>query len=157
MPLHSPTTALTSAHHHSPPPFFHHFGGSLTPPTSCLHPSIMALSALPLTHHCTHFRSPPHLPSPICDFCSSLPLLQLPHRSVMAFSAHPSGTFIAFPASLLAHHHTRLHPSVTFAALYLFHGHPIVPLWHSRPIPLVHSSPSRPLHLLTTALTFTHL
>src|SRR6266702_3912289 len=97
MPLHSPTTALTSAHHRSPPPFFRHFGGSLSPPTSRLHPSIMALSASPLAHHRTRFRSPPHSPSPICDFCGSLPLLRSPHRSVMAFSAHPSGTFIAFP------------------------------------------------------------
>ncbi len=157
MPLHSPTTTLTSAHHRSPPPFFRHFGGSLSPPTSCLHPSIMALSALPLAHHHTRFRSPPHLPSPICDFCGSLPLPRSPHRSVMAFSAHPSGTFIAFPASPLTHHRTRLHPSVTFVALYLFHSRPIVPLWRSRPIPLVRSLPSRPLRSLTTALAFTHL
>src|SRR6266702_1094501 len=104
MPLHSPTTTLTSAHHRSPPPFFRHFGGSLSPPTSCLHPSIMALSAFPL-----------------------------------------------------AHHHTCLHPSVTFVALYLFRGRPIVLLWRSRPIPLVRSSPSRPLRSLTTALAFSHL
>src|SRR6266702_1598738 len=116
----------------------------------------MALSASPLAHHRTHFHSPPHLPSPICDFCGSLPPLRSPHCSVMAFSAHPSGTFIAFLASLLAHLRTRLHPSVTFAALYLFCGCPIVPLWCSRPIPLVRSSPSRPLRSLT-ALAFTHL
>src|SRR6266571_1308574 len=157
MPLHSPTTTLTSAHHCSPPPFFRHFGGSLSPPTSRLHPSIMALSASPLAHHRTRFRSPPHSPSPICDFCGSLPLLRSPHRSVMAFSAHPSRTFIAFPASPLAHHRTRLHPSVTFAALYLFRGRPILPLLHSRPIPMVRSSPSWPLRSLTTTLVFTHL
>src|SRR6266702_597319 len=115
MPLHSPTTTLTSAHHRSPPPFFRHFGGSLSPPTSCLHPSIMALSA------------------------------------------HPSGTFIALPASPLAHHCTRLHPSVTFVTPYLFHSCPILPSWHSRPIPMVRSSPSWPLRSLTTALVFTHL
>src|SRR6266702_13366 len=136
----------------------------------------MALSASPLAHHRTHFHSPPHLPSPICDFCGSLPPLRSPHCSVMAFSAHPSGTFIAFPASLLAHHHTRLHPSVTFVALSRRLA-TIPSLWLSRPphspphssspicdfcspLPTSHPYPfvmAVSASSLTTALVFTHL
>ncbi len=157
-PRRSLTTALASAHHHTrlhPSVTFaalYLFCGRPIVPSWHSRPIPLVRSSPSLSA-----RSPPHSPSPICDFCGSLPLPRSPHRSVMAFSAHPSGTFIAFPASPLAHHRTRLHPSVTFAALYLFRGRPIVPLWRSRPIPLVRSSPSRPLRSLTTALAFTHL
>src|SRR6266702_4373915 len=55
----------------------------------------------------------------------------------MAFSAHPYGMFITLLASLLTHHRTRLHPSVTFVALFQ-HLAPIPSLWLSRPL---HSPP----------------
>src|SRR6266702_1317782 len=94
----------------------------------------------------------------------------------MAFSAHPYGMFITLLASLLTHHRTRLHPSVTFVALFL-RLTTIPSLWLSRPprSPPHLSSPicdfcgplptSRPYPFimavsassLTTALVFTHL
>src|SRR6266702_1691003 len=56
----------------------------------------------------------------------------------MAFSAHPYGMFITLLASLLPPHRTRLHPSVTFVAL--FRRLTTIPsLWLSWP-------PHSPLH-----------
>ncbi len=151
---------------------------------SAAHPAFY--TPTPRLDHFIIQYSPPHSPPPFCDFCGSLPPIclsthpPLPSSLLTTAHLHPSSitlaalyllqplTFIlplwpSQPHRLLttalasAHHHTHLHPSVTFVALYLFCGRPIVPSWHSRPIPLVHSSPSRPLCSLTTALAFTHL
>src|SRR6266702_4228494 len=134
-----------------------------TPPQSSVTVSVLYLQyASPLAHHCPHLCSPPLtstlLPSLWWLSNSSNVLPSSFHYGPLSLATCSPPHLLPLTTALTsAHHHTRLHPSVTFAALYLFCSCPIVPSWHSQPIPLVHSSPSRPLHLLTTALTFTHL